>query len=423
VRTRRVLAVLLAAGLWGVTAEARTFRDAFRGRNPRFPSPTSAIGDALADTVARSLPVTSASPGITFTFDPSSGAFERDTDLLGQLYLERARPIGKGRWNVAVSYQHVHVDSMQGQDLDALRDVGLPIVTRGRQQTNGGVIGDVLLRFDRYDVDLTVEEVTLAATYGLSDNIDVSLILPILASRLSIDSRSSIYEFDPNSGDLIFVQPLSQDDRLSTTGVGDLFLRGKYRFVKHAWGDLATGLVLRMPAGSKDDFQGTGDWEVSPMLYASTRRIPLAGLVAVQGFLNGGLDLNISDVDNSEGRFGAGIDVAFGQRATLSLAFLGREPFQSFASPGFFDVPRLDPRNNTCVVNPNDPNRVIRSTCPMAPLFGLETTRASYYSLSIGGRVSLWRDTVFGFANVLTPLTDDGIHTDPIPLVGFEATF
>jgi hypothetical protein len=289
-------------------------------------------------------------------------------------------------------------------------------------QQNPVVIRDTPQRFDRYDIGLTVEEVTLAATYGITDDLDVNLVLPILASRLSVDSRATLFSFDPN-GSVSPIQRQIERDTLSKTGVGDMFLRAKYRFLTQGWGDLAAGLWLRMPAGSKDDFQGTGTWELSPMLYASTRRFPLAGPVSIQGFFNGGVDLNINDVDDSEGRFGAGIDFGFGQRATFSIAFLGREPFSSFTSPGFFDVPRLNPRNNTCQPSARNPNLVDRSTCPMSPLFGLDTARASYYTLSIGGRVSLWRETIFGFANVLVPLNDDGIHTDPIPLVGFEATF
>ena len=171
-----------------------------------------------------------------------------------------------------------------------------------------------------------------------------------------------------------------------------------------------------MPTGNQDNFQGTGDWELSPLLYASTKRFPLASKTAISFYVNGGVDLNVSDVDISQGRFGAGTDLSLGKVATLSLAFLGREPFHGFQAAGSFDVPRYRPGTTPCL--PGD----IRS-CPTAPLFGLETSRPSYYSLSVGGRFNLWRDTLFGFANVLIPLTDQGIGTAPIPLVGFEATF
>jgi hypothetical protein len=175
VRSGRAALALVAACLWAWPSDARTFKDAFRGAGAT-PSPTVALGNALGETVARSLPVTSASPGLTFRYDPSSGAFERDTDLLGQLYLERARPIGRGRWNVTASYQRINVDSVQGQDLDALSDTGPPI--RTGSFTSSGQSGARLVTFPRYAVALRVDMVTLAATYGITDDLDVNLTLP-----------------------------------------------------------------------------------------------------------------------------------------------------------------------------------------------------------------------------------------------------
>jgi len=416
VTSRRAALAFLAACLCAGASEARTFKDVFRGAGAT-PSPTVALGNALGDTVARSLPITSASPGLTFRYDPSSGAFERDTDLLGQLYLERARPIGAGVWNVTASYQRVNVDSVQGQDLDSLSDTGLPIKTHCF--TTSGQAKECLVSFPRYAVDLRVDMVTLAATYGITDKLDVNLTLPILVSRLSVGATQPVFTFNQNpifpcrnqtrlANGLTRCGPQNSQNILNKTGVGDLFLRGKYEFLRSRWLDAAAGLVVRMPTGNEDNFQGTGDWELSPLLYLSTPRFPVGGPFAVQGFFNGGVDLNIDDVDQSQGRFGAGIDLALGSRATFSVAFLGREPFHSFTSAGFFDVPRVNPRTRAV---------------SMAPLFGLATPRASHYQLSIGGRVNLWRDTIFGFGNVLIPLLDEGIHTGPIPLVGIEATF
>jgi hypothetical protein len=407
---RRGAIALAIVCLWGGPARAETFKD-------RFVGPPRALGEALANTVARSLPVTSASPGLTFSYDPASGAFVRDTDLLGQLYLERARPLGRGKWNVTVSYQRVHIDGVQGQDLGGLTDTAPPIVTGSFNST--GKAGPTLVSFDRYAIDLLVDMVTLAATYGVTDRLDVNLTLPILASRLSMGAIEPVFTFNPNPGfpcnnltrlpnGLTRCGPQTSSNIFHATGVGDLLLRGKYEVLRSSWVDVAGGLVLRMPTGNQDNFQGTGDWELSPLLYLSTPRMPLAGPLAFQAFFNGGFDLNASDVDLSEGRLGIGADLALGDRATFSVAFLAREPFHSFASAGFFDQVRVNPRTRA------------RST---APLFGLQTDRASYYALSIGGRMNLWRDTVFGFANVLIPLGDQGIQSDPIPLVGFEATF
>ena len=407
---RRLVAALVVISLVAAPLEARTFESLFQG-------PARPLGQALTATVARSLPVISASPGLTFTFDPSSGAFERDTDLLGQLYLERAQPIGRGKWNVSASYQRVAVDGVQGQDLDNLHDSGLPIILPGVNPSRGGF----LQRFDRYAVALTVDEMTFQSTYGITDDLEVNLTLPVLFSRLSLGSMAHTFTRNPNDNSLVPIPPEQRGTRFEqdishATGVGDMLLRGKYRFLKSAWGDVAAGLVVRMPTGSEENFQGTGSWELSPLLYLSTHRIPIAGPVAFQAFVNGGFDLVVGNVDVSEGRIGAGFDLAFGDRATFSLGFLGREPFHGFAPAGFFDQPRYNPRTGCPVSSPSCGQ-------PTAPLFGLTSVRAPYYYLSIGGRVNLWNDTVFGFGNVLVPLSEQGIQTAPIPLVGLEATF
>ncbi len=407
---RRLLAAVVVTSLGAAPLEARTFESVFRG-------PAKPLGQALSATVARSLPVISASPGLTFTFDPASGSFERETDLLGQLYLERAQPIGRGKWNVSASYQRVAVDAVQDENLDQLHDSRLPIILPGQNASRGGR----LFRFDRYAVDLVVDEMTFQGTYGITDDLEVNLALPVLFSRLSVGSMGSEFKRNPSDNSLVPIPPEQRGTRFEqdishANGVGDLLLRGKYRFFKNPWGAAAFGLVVRMPTGNEENFQGTGSWELSPLLYLSTHRIPIAGPVSVQAFVNGGLDLVLDDVDVSEGRFGAGFDVALANRATLSFGFLGREPFHGFASAGFFDLPRYNPRNGCPVSSPSCAH-------PTAPLFGLSSVRPSYYALSIGGRLNLWNDTVFGFANVLVPLSEQGIHTSPIPLVGLEATF
>jgi hypothetical protein len=57
------------------------------------------------------------------------------------------------------------------------------------------------------------------------------------------------------------------------------------------------------------------------------------------------------------------------------------------------------------------------------PLFGFDGARPDYYDVSVGGRVHVWRERLTGFANVLVPLDENGVHTEPVPLVGLEATF
>jgi hypothetical protein len=344
-----------------------------------------AIGSALAGSVARALPVPSASSGITFTFDKATSAFVRETDVAGQLFLERARPIGRGKLNLSLTYQWVRLDTFDGMDLRNLHDLAPPIVTgRGARFV-----------IPRVDLSLTTQQLTTSATYGVTDDLELNLTVPIESSDFRFSGS-----FHNLGGALDF--PPSHES-LRTTGVGDVFLRGKYRLLALPAGDVAAGLVLRLPAGSEGDFQGTGSFEAAPMLYASTVTLPLAPGVGGRAYLNAGLNFVANDGRQSEGRIGVGVDLLFGERLTFSTAVLAREPFGRLVSPGFFDVPRADGTRR--------------------PLLGLDPGRPSYYDLAVGVRVNLWRDTVFGTANVIVPLNRDGVRSDAIPLVGVEATF
>ena len=380
---RRAAAALLAIAC-AAGARAATFRDAFE-------TPfTRPIGDALAESIGASLPLTAASSGVTFTFNKRTHAWERETEILGQLFLERPRPLGRGKLNLSVSYQWVRIDTVDGMELDRLSDTRFPIVN----PATGGHF-----TVPRFSLDLETHQVTTSVTYGATDDLDLNLTIPVLYSRFAVSAIVRDFE-----------QGFEQRARVrsSKLGPGDLFLRGKYRLLHGAWGDMAAGLVLRMPAGNQDNFQGTGSWEPAPMLYGATPSFSLGHGVRVQAYANGGVELDADDVDRSTGRFGFGLDCAFLERFTAAVAVLGREPFQGIAPPGSFDVARVDPATGRRF---------------QAPVLGLERARAPAYDLSLGGRVNLWRDTVFGFADVILPLNRDGFRSDVIPLVGVEAAF
>jgi len=366
-------------------AAARTFQELIGEQTILAP-----VGEAFADTIGQALPIAAASAGVTFTFDKETHAFERATDIFGQLYLERPRTIGRGRWNVHLDYAWIKIDDVGGQDLDDLADNGPPIL----DPPSGA-----LFTLPRFDMSLQVDQITTSVTYGITDDLDVNLAVPILASTFEIDAVARVVG-----------SPRTQVDRQrsSKTGVGDLRLRAKYRLLRRGWGELGTGLTLRFPTGNEENFQGSGSFQVGPALYAATREYSVHPAVRLQGYANLGLDFATADVGRSDGRYGIGVDCAIAERLTLAAAFVAREPFQGIADAGAFDVVRVDPQTGRRVV---------------APVLGLSTGRASAYDLSFGGRVALWRGTVFGFANVLVQLNEGGLRTNAIPVVGLEAAF
>src|ERR1700730_548622 len=70
-------------------------------------------------------PLASSAGGFTYTFDPNLGVFSRTTDSFGPIYAERADTIGRGRFNLGLSYSHYTFDHMN--DL-SLRNGGLKLV-------------------------------------------------------------------------------------------------------------------------------------------------------------------------------------------------------------------------------------------------------------------------------------------------------
>src|SRR5436309_5780488 len=212
-RGAAAIAVLTAACAGVPEARAETFRETFERPITR------PIGDALADSIGHALPITAASAGVTFSFNKESHAWERETDILGQLYLERPRPLGRGKLNLSVSYQWVRADTVDGQDLDRLSDTHFPILN----PKNGG-----LFTLPRFGLDLETHQVTTSVTYGATDDLDLNLTIPVLYSRFG----TNVIFRDVATG-----QEQRARVRSSKVGPGDLFLRGKYRLLHGAWGD------------------------------------------------------------------------------------------------------------------------------------------------------------------------------------------
>ena len=344
------------------------------------------LARALAVSVGKSLPIPAASSGVTFTFDPATSAFVRNTEVLGQVFLERAEPIGRGALNINVTYQYVDTDEYEGHPLDSLKDLN-PI----RDPKSGK-----LFIVPSIDFSLITHEITTSVTYGITDDAEVNLTIPVLHTTGDVSGRL----LQLGGGAAPIQRGASLD---SEVGVGDIFLRGKYRLLHGRWGDLGAGLLFRLPSGNEDNFQGTGLFEVSPRAYASTPVVELAPYVRVQAFLNAGLDLVPQDGSRGEGRYGVGIDILLATRLTLSVAFLAREPFGRLISPSAISVPRASGGSS--------------------PIFGIDPGHPSYYDVSIGGRVNIWGDTVYGIWNVRVPANDQGVRASIVPLGGIEVAW
>lgn len=364
------------------------------------------LTEVAAETFGRSLPLPSASAGVSYAFDPATGTFQRQPSTFGQVYLERARPIGARRWNVQVAYQHAALDRIDGQDAGDLRDT-TPIYFPGRFAA---------VTFPRVALEAALNQFLLAGTYGITDDLEASLAIPLVQSRTRAQATLRAAGILASDGAL-FEQVFRVDDPATTFGVGDLLLRAKYRVLATDAVDVAAGLLLRLPTGDVEDLRGIGFLEVAPGILASSRVFRPHPWARLQGHLNASVGFDTEDVDASEARWGIGLDWGITDGLTAAVAVLGRNQFARVAPPGFFDFPRCFGADLVACATSQEPRG------GTAPLFGLSSERVDYYDLSIGGRGAVWRDTVFAFVNVIVPLNDGFIRTDPIPLLGVEGTF
>ena len=119
---RRVMGCLiLACSAFGViaagsAAASQSLSDIFR--SPRFAHLGLApLGPALASTVASTYPVASASSSVTFVYNRDLDTVERRSGPLGPILGERAETIGKGQFDLALTYSFVDLTTINGEPL------------------------------------------------------------------------------------------------------------------------------------------------------------------------------------------------------------------------------------------------------------------------------------------------------------------
>src|SRR5262245_11566689 len=263
------------------------------------------IGSALANTVASTYPVASASSSVTYTYDPALDMFERQTGVAGPIFGERAETIGRGQLNAGASYSYVRFATINGDDLDDLenrrlvggRAIVFPVRPNGVMLRDGRFTNFLPVRVVA-DLDVEAHILTPTFTYGLTPDLDVNVSVPLLRTSLDLTARTQVPDprfphFALPRGD-----PNARRDEHSLSdsaeGVGDVLLRVKQVLHRRHPFDVAVGFGLSIPTGNEKDFQGSGNTRLQPTLILSR--------VFAQRFeplVNVGIDVNADDPDRS----------------------------------------------------------------------------------------------------------------------------
>ena len=273
-------------------------------------------------------PFSSSIGGFTFALDTSLGTFVRTTETLGPLFAERAPTLGRGKLNVNGSYTFFKYDEFSGEDLGHLQ-------VTARHQPD--VIGfpDVREQFEQdiiritVDLDIRVQIFAMAATYGLTDRLDIGILVPIVRVDMKVKSTAQIIVSPQNTlfEDVHFFAPNGESPNDSAsdkaTGFGDIVLRAKYLFLKDAAVDIAGAMLVKLATGDEEDFLGTGDTTVRPFLVLSrTFSDFLVRQLDITPHLNLGYEFNLAHAKQNSLEYVIGFDMGVRQ-FVVAGEFLG----------------------------------------------------------------------------------------------------
>jgi len=405
-----------------------------------------------------SFPLSSSSGGFSYATDPSTGEVTPASTTFGPAFAERALTLGKGKFNLGLSFQSTAYDSFEGVALDSggmsfIREhsnccpatpAGLTVVT----DFNPEFERDLLQTNLSLEVDSRATAVF--ANFGVSDRFDIGVAIPFVTVDLAarVDARvlrtgSGIAPYPIHSFDASGSDRATFTDSGSSSGLGDVLVRAKYNFTRTATSALAAALDLRLPTGDKDQLLGTGATQAHAFFIFSGEYGIFSPHVNIGYTVSNGessaaataLDVNeqahrldtinptlginaLTELDfdlsvPDEFNYTFGFAVAAGPRVTLGFDVRGRT---------LRDVPRFEIRDNVYV------NRA-PGALPSAAF-----TSTDEFSLSddlgnlnlalgiVGAKINIAKTLLLN-VSVLFPLTDNGLKPKPTPVIGFDYVF
>jgi len=376
--------------------------------NSGFESEFSQFSTALTSQIV-SLALPPPASGFTYQFDPALGVFSRTTSSFGPIMSERADTLGARRVSIGFAYQRLSFDSIEGIDLNDVPAV----FTHDSAELRGGR-EDVVTTINA--IDATVSRSATFISYGVTNGLDISIVLPYITTDMVVTSDATIQRIGTTDPLTHFFRAL--DDSVGTrriftafghaSGPGDVTIRLKQTLRKSQASGLAIGTDLRLPTGDEKNLLGTGAPGVQPFMVWSgvygavsphmTVGYQWNGSSILGGDPGAGISRDLPDV----GVYSAGAVFEIHPRVTAAVDVLGRYVMDSPR------VQRVDfhALNGTSVF----PNITFTSGSIN------ELSAATGFKVNIVGRMLVT-------ANLLMKLNDAGLRDKVSPLVGIEYAF
>ena len=304
------------------------------------------LGNAIASGI--NVPFTGTATS-SFTFDVQQAVFVRSTDSLGPTLAERADTIGKGKINLAWTYTRLKYTKLEGDNLDSL-NLTLHHVDQGEPGAPAFTEDNILVNLD---TELSQDAFLFYGKYGITSRWDVGLVLPVIHTKLRVDSTATIQRnsgfistidhnfcirqgmgfIDPGTGGSCApgstVSTLNDPNKTRVTAdqdrteFGDLLLTTKYNFIRdQGWlPDMAAVGAVRFDTGDQDNFSGAGNTGFQGYFIASKK----LGLFTPH--LNLGAELTTDGGFTDVWRLRAGSEFTPMKWVTLSVDVLGQQSF------------------------------------------------------------------------------------------------
>ncbi len=353
-----------------------------------------AIGLATALEVANA-PFGSSAGGFVFKLDPATGLRVRTAPTFGPSFAERALTAGEGKVSFGASLTVATYDKLNKLSIRQMRLAASNGVAAARQNGDASLV-------------LSSETMVMSVAVGATDKFDVAVALPFVKVKLN---GISWIETTPDN-----IIGFSKG-QISSSGLGDIAVTGKYRALKFGDGQpdpggLALMLTTRLPTGNRENFRGLGITRVlgSLVLSAGTGRLRPHANAGFEWWEKGlEVTTDYSGVNRVGARhqvqYNAGLEFEAGPKMTLLLDFVGRQ----ILGGGRVEVQSL----------PVPPQFVGVTSLDVAVATAKGVRK---FALAPGLKWNLKGSFVFS-GNALIALRDNGLHDLFTPVIGLDWTF
>jgi hypothetical protein len=256
---------------------------------------------------------------------------------------------------------------------------------------------------------LKANEYTTYATFGLFSWFDLSVVIPIINTRMGMHTTcSTCFQVQPDGSTLVFTPNTAS---AHATGIGDVKFRLKGSLVHGEHTALAAGVDVRAPTGNDLNFLGTGTVGVRPFAsFAYRARFAPHASVGYtangQSILATSSQTGTAQLPNSLD-YTAGVDFGLHKSLDVVADLLGQT---YFSANRIYLGTRGTPPSPDISCNPTGASQECRSLNFNTNSFAIGAKYNPFKSFLVSG-------------SALFKLDNNGLHYKPSPMIGISYTF